>query len=97
MELKPQVLFGTATRANRLRLAEIAKAVTLQRESLHNEAFKSGLGKLVINVKQMTVIRQKGTHPVQPPLFLSSLPMTKKSQDIIFRQGIPVVFKYTSK
>ena len=75
MQLKPQVLFGTVTRANGLRLAKIAKAVCLQREHLHNEAFKSGLGKLVINVKQMTVIRQKGTHSVQPPLFLSTMPM----------------------
>jgi hypothetical protein len=76
MQLKPQVLFGTVTRANGLRLAKFAKAVCLQKESLHSEAFKSGLGKLVINVKQMTVIRQKGTHSVQPPLFLSTLPMT---------------------
>lgn len=85
MELRPQVLFGTVTRANGLRLVIIAKAVCLQRELLHNEALKSVLDTFDINVKQMTVIRQKGTHPVQPPLFLSTLPMTQKPQDIIFR------------
>jgi hypothetical protein len=75
MQLKPQVLSGSVTRANGLRWAKIAKAVCLQRE-LHNGAFKSGLGKIDINVKQMTVIRQKGTYSAHPPLFLSNLPMT---------------------
>jgi hypothetical protein len=65
---KSQVLFGTVTRSNGLRFAKIAKAVCLQREPLHNETFKSRLGKIVINVKQMTVIRQKGTHSVHPPV-----------------------------
>jgi hypothetical protein len=66
MQLKPQVLFGTVTRANGLRLATIAKAVCLQREPLHKEAFKSGLDKFIINVMHMIVIRQKGTHSVHP-------------------------------
>jgi hypothetical protein len=92
MQLKPQVLFGTVTRANGLRLAKIAKAVCLRRETLHKEAFKSGLGKFVINVTHTIVIRQKGTHSVHLPLFLPTLPITEKSQDTIFRRGIPDVF-----
>jgi hypothetical protein len=76
MHLKLQVLSANVTNTNRLRLAKIAKAVCLQSEPLHNKACKSGPGKLVINVMQMTVIRQIGTRSVHPSPFLSTLPTT---------------------
>jgi hypothetical protein len=74
MHLKLQVLSANVTNTNGLRLAKIAKAVCLQGEPLHNEAFKSAPGKLVTNVMQMAVIRQIGTRSMHPSPFLSTLP-----------------------